>query len=195
VSTTTTLPTGLSPSTTYYIYKVDANTFKLCTTRGASISGTAFVSITGAGTGTHTVAIDSSIVTPEVRPAYSSVIEWNAIHLNSAGHLKQFYETMFLLNKDFRGATASFKSNLSNSWADVEFEGSPIGFWGLFSWSEIAWGGEVELLSQHRTYVPRDKQRASVLYLKFTVSTAYSEWDLAGVELTYRSAGGRGSRT
>lgn len=54
VSTTTTLPAGLSAATNYYYIKVTDSTFKLATTYANSIAGTA-IDITSAGTGTHTL--------------------------------------------------------------------------------------------------------------------------------------------
>lgn len=48
------LPAGLSASTTYYVIKLTADTFKLATTDALATAGTA-VDITDAGTGTHTI--------------------------------------------------------------------------------------------------------------------------------------------
>lgn len=53
LSTTDTLPAGLSTGTDYYVIYVDANTIKLATTRANAIAGTP-IDITDAGTGTHT---------------------------------------------------------------------------------------------------------------------------------------------
>lgn len=54
VSTTTTLPAGLSASTDYFVIKIDANTFKLASSLVNAQAGTA-IDITDAGTGTHTI--------------------------------------------------------------------------------------------------------------------------------------------
>lgn len=54
VSTTTTLPTGLSASTNYFIIKLSSTTFQLATTIQNANASTA-INITGAGSGTHTV--------------------------------------------------------------------------------------------------------------------------------------------
>jgi hypothetical protein len=54
VSSDTTLPSGLSASTEYYIIYVDANTFKLATRYAYAMAGTA-IDILDAGTGTHSV--------------------------------------------------------------------------------------------------------------------------------------------
>lgn len=54
VSTTTTLPAGLSAATNYYFIKVSDTTFKLATSYANAIAGTE-IDITSAGTGTHTL--------------------------------------------------------------------------------------------------------------------------------------------
>lgn len=54
VSSDTTLPSGLSASTEYYIIYVDANSFKLATRYAYAMAGTA-INILDAGTGTHSV--------------------------------------------------------------------------------------------------------------------------------------------
>lgn len=54
VSTTTTLPAGLSAATDYFVIKIDADTFYLATSLVNAQAGTR-IDITSAGTGTHTV--------------------------------------------------------------------------------------------------------------------------------------------
>lgn len=54
VSTTTTLPAGLSAATNYYVIKVSDLTCKLATSYTNAVAGTA-IDITSAGTGTHTI--------------------------------------------------------------------------------------------------------------------------------------------
>lgn len=53
VSSTTTLPGGLSAATDYFVIVVAANTFKLASSLANAQAGTA-IDITSAGTGTHT---------------------------------------------------------------------------------------------------------------------------------------------
>ena len=55
LTTTTTLPAGLSPATNYYVIKVTDGTCKLATTYANAVAGTA-INITDAGTGTHTMS-------------------------------------------------------------------------------------------------------------------------------------------
>jgi len=54
LTTTDTLPAGLSTGTVYFMIRVTANTFKLATTIANANAGTA-IDITDTGTGTHTV--------------------------------------------------------------------------------------------------------------------------------------------
>jgi hypothetical protein len=54
LTTTTTLPAGLSLATDYYIIKIDANTFYFAASRALAFIGTA-VTFTDDGTGTHTL--------------------------------------------------------------------------------------------------------------------------------------------
>lgn len=56
VSSTTTLPAGLSANTRYFMVYESATTFKLATSYAAAIAGSV-VDITDTGTGTHTVTI------------------------------------------------------------------------------------------------------------------------------------------
>jgi len=56
LTTTGTLPTGLSLATTYYVVRVDADSFKLAATLAHALAGTPVVDITAAaGGGTHTI--------------------------------------------------------------------------------------------------------------------------------------------
>ena len=54
VSSTVTLPAGLSAATDYYVIKVTDTTCKLATSRANAVAGTA-IDITSTGTGTHTI--------------------------------------------------------------------------------------------------------------------------------------------
>jgi len=55
LSTTGTLPSGLTAATTYYVIRVDANTISLATTYANAVAGTAIDITAAAGGGTHTL--------------------------------------------------------------------------------------------------------------------------------------------
>ena len=63
LTTTGTLPAGLSTSTTYYMVFQSASTFNLSTSLANSLAGTV-VDITDTGSGTHTVSISSNFMQP-----------------------------------------------------------------------------------------------------------------------------------
>lgn len=81
VSTTDTLPGGLAALTDYYFIYLSPTTGKLATSQANALAGTA-VDITNAGTGTHTIVVNTTIagsiklqksLDPETVPAASRV--------------------------------------------------------------------------------------------------------------------------
>lgn len=74
LTTTTTLPAGLSLATNYYVIKVTDSTFKLATTYANAVAGTA-INITDAGTGTHTMS--------RLLPRYTNGAGVQAVFFNS----------------------------------------------------------------------------------------------------------------
>jgi hypothetical protein len=75
LTTTTTLPAGLSLATDYYVIKLSDTTFSLATSYANAVAGTA-INITDAGTGTHTVSW--------LLPRYTNGAGLNAIFFNPA---------------------------------------------------------------------------------------------------------------
>ncbi len=63
LTTTGSLPTGLSLATTYYIVVVDANTIKFASSLANAIAGTTLSPTNGTGSGTHTVDVTALTVT------------------------------------------------------------------------------------------------------------------------------------
>ena len=75
LTTTTTLPAGLSTGTDYYVIVASSSTFKLATSYANAVADTA-IDITDAGTGTHTVTW--------LLPRYTNGAGLNAIFFNPA---------------------------------------------------------------------------------------------------------------
>lgn len=75
LTTTTTLPAGLSLATDYYVIKVSDTTFKLATSYANAVAGTQ-INITDAGTGTHTASW--------LLPRYTNGAGLNAMFFNPA---------------------------------------------------------------------------------------------------------------
>lgn len=57
VSSTTTLPAGLSANTTYWVHWLSSSTFTLHTTNAGAVADTGKVDVTDTGTGTHSLQI------------------------------------------------------------------------------------------------------------------------------------------
>lgn len=75
LTTTTTLPAGLSLATDYYVIRLSDTTFRLATSYDNAVAGTQ-INITDAGTGTHTVNW--------LLPRYTNGAGLNAIFFNPA---------------------------------------------------------------------------------------------------------------
>ena len=74
LTTSNTLPAGLSLATDYFVIPLTSSTFKLATTYANAVSGTA-INITNTGTGTHTVSW--------LLPRYTNGAGLNTIFFNS----------------------------------------------------------------------------------------------------------------
>jgi len=61
LTTTDTLPAGLSANTTYWVHYISADTFTLHTTNAGAVADSGKVDITDTGTGTHTVQIGTRL--------------------------------------------------------------------------------------------------------------------------------------
>ncbi len=82
VSSSGTLPTGLTANTKYYMVQITLNTFKLSTQRNGTPIGT-----TSAGTGTHTCTVSTHIL-------YESLVDGNVgntPHLNTSTTASQYW--------------------------------------------------------------------------------------------------------
>ena len=149
-TTCTDLPSGLSVNTDYFIIKVDANTFKVATSRTNALAGTA-VAIADAGTGTHTYTTRggdvrlSSLISPsqsidETARSLVNIINRdgcgivNAFYLSSEDNLpgqillesKNLADTEFYIavQDDCTDITAQFSPKLDNTVAIASMAGA-----------------------------------------------------------------------
>ena len=99
---------------------------------------------------------------------------------------KQFSEGTFMFeNNNFTTATVGYKSDLSPAFEDIEFDGSGVGDWGQFKWSNQNWGG-FSSAKPLRTYIPRQKQRCRFLQPRMKHKVAFEKYSLLGISLTFR---------
>lgn len=118
VSSSTTLPAGLSAATYYYVHKLTADTFKLCTTLAIAVAGSAFVNITDTGTGTHTITLSTNLV--GVAGAASGIITGFRPVLPTAG-IRQKLVAFELVDDAETGLTLEYR-HIADEDTGVEYQ-------------------------------------------------------------------------
>lgn len=121
----------------------------------------------------------------QIYPAIRSLVQWVPITAGNPGAIRQYQEgsLMFRVVR-FGDAEIAFFSENSTAWEGVPIEGQSQGGWGLFPWGSIPWGGVVRPES-FRFYVPLEKQYATQLNVRLSLSQAWSNWQLQGINLVY----------
>lgn len=131
VSTTTTLPAGLSAATNYYVIKVTDTTCKLATSYANAVAGTQ-IDITDAGTGTHTIntllprytngaGVNAFFFNPQATALGAATPNLRLNYTNSEGTSSRATPTVYPVGKTaatnshilHTGATAAGKYNYS----------------------------------------------------------------------------------
>jgi hypothetical protein len=133
--------------------------------------------------GRYTFATGAAIVYTPIQ----NKIQWAPIDAENPGILKQFSEVTFAFrNAAFREITASFGSNILNDIVTVDIVNNAAqDGWGNFGWGLQPWGGIPGGQAVLRTYVPRDQQRASWMYLGLTTQQAFTGFSLQGVSVVF----------
>lgn len=123
-----------------------------------------------------------------------TTVTWAPQHFGSPSIVKHVRESTILFSTAaFTNAVASFSSDLSPGFVDIEFDGEGNGSWGSFSWGTATWGGD-GTSRPFRTYIPRAKQRCRFIEPRFTHSTALEKYALYGVSFTWEAVSSRGYR-
>lgn len=116
-------------------------------------------------------------------------LEYSALTGGNPGTAKQFPEVSMLFKAArFYSATVGFATDASGYFEDVTIYGSRTGLWGLFPWGSAAWGSTSTTIPI-RTYVPLEKQRGSLLRVRFTHRQGYGYFKLLGLSLPIRDTG------
>jgi hypothetical protein len=184
LTSTGTLPGGLSTGTSYYIIVSDANTYKFATSLSNAQAGTAVDITSAAGGGTHTV-------TPKtfVYKGINCEIEYAAVAAGNPGESKAFYDCACLFRvARFNTANVSFATDVSQYFEGVDISGNRTGLWGLFPWGEQAWGGAPTTVPI-RTLVPLEKTWGSFIRMRFTHRQGYGYFKLNGFSLPVDTTG------
>lgn len=111
---------------------------------------------------------------------------WQPQTFGDPSILKQVREgTVLFENNNFTLAEIAYKSDLSPFFEEISFNGSGVGDWGQFIWSEQNWGG-ISSAKPLRTLIPLQKQRCRFLLPRFKHKVAFEKYSLFGLSLTVR---------
>lgn len=135
---------------------------------------------------TETLGLEAGSAT--VYTPIENKVQWTPIDCENPGVLKQFSElTFFFKNAAFREIEAGFSTNTSIGSQAFDIANVGSGGWGTFPWGQQEWGGQVGGASVLRTYVPREKQRASWLILYLKTKEAFTGFSLQGVSVIFNA--------
>lgn len=127
--------------------------------------------------------------------AIECVVEWLPQTAGNPGVTKQFRECSIIFRTNsFTSARLGFSTDLSGSLEEVTLEGvGTSDTWGRFTWGSVPWGG-VRKTKTIRTYVPLEKQRCSLLSVRFTHRSGYGRFAIQGLSLVMNQTSERVSR-
>ncbi len=178
----------------------DTNLITLSSVSGLNVddlfwqSDVLFSKITAIDTGTKVITVLDALAfttgAAEVRKFFEIQIEYNAIHTESPGIMRQWSEITLLTEQPIDSMEIEFKTELAPDYEGLRFEGDASGLWGMFAWGGVPWGGGVALTT-FRTYVPRLKGRSTTLNVRLTQNTVYNDFEVSGLSLMYRNFSSR----
>jgi len=116
--------------------------------------------------------------------SYEVNVTWAPDMAGDPGVLKQYREATIRFKKSrISTPVLGFSSDIQRGKDEIELSGPGLGTWGTFPWGGVPWGGDSQQRG-FRTYVPRGKQRCSLLNVSFRHKVAMEEWQIEGVTLT-----------
>lgn len=150
-------------------------------------SSTIFSLITAVDTANNQVTVNTdpgfSAASVDVLEAIDTEIKWVPITTGNPGITKQYHTALLLLKASFNGTGyLTFSSDLSIYDESVPLVGLGNGLYGLEPYGDGPWGG-VTPRKPMRQWVPRNKQRCSLLTVSFTHAYGLSPWQVEGLSL------------
>lgn len=111
-------------------------------------------------------------------------LEWTNVHGENPGVEKHFADITLLFKESrFSNASLSFYTDVSGGYSSVTITGTyGGGGWGAFPWGSLPWGGTIRPKPK-RVSVPRNKNRGTLLSVKFNHRVAYGVWKIQGISL------------
>lgn len=127
--------------------------------------------------------------------AVNCQVQWNPDYGGNAALLKQYYECNLLLKQAFqKEASIVFSSDVNPSEASIAIaSASGNGSFGQFDFGDEVWGGE-QARTPVRVGIPRGHARCNQLSVRVSSRVAYSDFQLAGLSLTFNPTSTRTAR-
>ena len=125
-----------------------------------------------------------------------SLIQWSPQHFGDPSGLKQMREgTIIFDQNNFYSATVSYSTDLSAGFEDVPYKGKGTAYWGYANYggADLYWGGNGNDIP-FRDIIPRGKQRARYLNVRFHHSDARNQWRILGISAVVRPLSSRAYR-
>lgn len=113
-------------------------------------------------------------------------ITWNPDFAGNPAGYKHYQEAIILFKRGFlKEATLSFYSDLYSGVQPVECEApAGTGAFGIFDFGDGTFGGEASQIPVRKA-VPRNAAKCDLLYVTFSQSVAWSDFQLNGLSLVY----------
>ena len=154
--------------------------------------------VTAVTAGLNTISVNNvltwAIGGTQLLKSIPCTIQWAPTSGGNPGMLKQYSEAALVFRASpFLSALISCLSDISGSYDSVAIAGYSAQGWGFFSWGSAPWGG-VSRPQTIRTFIPRDKQRCTLLTTQFFCQSGWSNFQLEGLSLQYRLLSSRTTR-
>lgn len=120
-----------------------------------------------------------------ISAAIPTSITWKQVFADNPAFVRQFSEGLALFkNTRFNNAEITFISDFSAAVEGVDIFGTGNGFWGLFAWGGVPWGGNT-IPSNIRFIVPQNKQLGSYVIPTLNIQQGYSDFKFQGLSISY----------
>jgi len=191
-------------SITVNIVSTSGTTINLTSAANVSVGDVLYQSlgisslVTAVNIGLNTIQVEYNLTwqagATQLLKSFACVLQWVPSTGQNPGMIKQYSEGLLIFKSSpFISATVSYLSDISTSSQGILIHGeSPLG-WGLFPWGLAVWGA-VGITATARHYIPRDKQRCTLLTPQFSMRNGWSNFLLEGLSLQYREVSSRTMR-
>lgn len=132
----------------------------------------------------------------ECYKGYEKTIQWNPLHYGDPSALKQIREGSIIFDQNtICTATLAYSTDLSPSFVEIPYTGNGSGFWGAgaFGSPTSYWGGNGND-APFRTVIPRARQKARYLNVRFEHGNAREGWRILGITTVIRAISSRAYR-